>query len=93
MAATQLHVIVYDISDDKIRNKLHKCLCRYGTWTQFSLFECFLTAKQRAQLIADIQRLIEKDGHVRIYTLSADDVEKTITIGGKPPKEAEVFIL
>ena len=45
-AHTMLYVIAYDIPDDKRRTKVHKALCGFGDWTQFSLFECFLDAKE-----------------------------------------------
>jgi CRISPR-associated protein Cas2 len=40
---TTCYVIAYDIPDDKRRTKVHKILLGYGKWTQYSLFECFLT--------------------------------------------------
>jgi len=43
------YVIAYDIPDDRRRTKVHKILLGYGTWTQYSLFECFLTRKQLVQ--------------------------------------------
>ncbi len=92
-AETMLHLVTYDISDDRLRTRLHKTLERYGTWTQFSLFECFLSHKQAIQLLGEIKELTQDaDAHVRIYTLSRDDAKRTITIGGVPPKEEQVFI-
>ncbi|GIK65484.1 MAG: hypothetical protein BroJett018_32780 [Chloroflexota bacterium] len=95
MNDTMLHLIAYDIPQElpRIRNKLHKLLGRYGTWTQFSLFECFLTKKQSVKLIDEIKTLLKQEtGHVRIYVLSKDDVERTITLGGTPPHEPNTYI-
>src|SRR5436309_16012651 len=39
------YVIAYDIPDDKRRTKIHKVLLGFGKWTQYSLFECFLSGK------------------------------------------------
>ena len=39
------YVIAYDIPDDKRRTKIHKVLLGFGKWTQYSLFECFLSRK------------------------------------------------
>lgn len=90
---TMLHLVAYDIPNDKLRTKVHKLMERYGQWTQFSLFECFLSHKQSVKLIGEVQELIQdQQAHVRIYALSRDDVARTITIGGTPPHEAEVFI-
>ncbi|HEU5378541.1 MAG TPA: CRISPR-associated endonuclease Cas2, partial [Ktedonobacteraceae bacterium] len=38
-----LYVIAYDISDDRRRTNVHSILKGFGQWTEFSLFECFLT--------------------------------------------------
>ena len=43
---TTCYVIAYDISDNRRRTKVHKILVGFGKWTQYSLFECFLTRKQ-----------------------------------------------
>jgi len=92
-AETMFHIVAYDISNDRVRTRIHKLLERYGTWTQFSMFECFLSRKQSVKLVAEIKDLLqEHEAHVRIYTLSSDDVQRTITIGGEPPCEADVFI-
>jgi len=38
-----LYVIAYDIPSNRRRTKVHKVLCGFGQWTQYSLFECYLT--------------------------------------------------
>ncbi|MFM6860530.1 MAG: CRISPR-associated endonuclease Cas2 [Dolichospermum sp.] len=47
---TLFYLIIYDLPDNKAANKrrtrLHKMLSGYGKWTQYSVFECFLTAVQ-----------------------------------------------
>ena len=92
-AETMLHLVTYDIPGDRLRTKIHKTLERYGTWTQFSLFECFLSHQQSIQLLGEIRELTQNaEAHVRIYALSRDDAKRTVTIGGSPPKEEEVFI-
>ena len=59
---TTLYIVAYDIANDRRRGKIHKILCGYGAWTQFSLFECYLTPKQylllreRVDLIASEHR-------------------------------------
>src|SRR5436305_8452575 len=42
---TTCYVIAYDIADDRRRTKVHQILMGCGKWTQYSLFECFLAAK------------------------------------------------
>ena len=45
-----LYVVAYDISSDRRRTKVHKTLCGFGKWTQYSLFECHLTEKELVAL-------------------------------------------
>lgn len=40
MAEKTLYVIVYDISNNKRRTKLHTALKNYGSPVQYSVFEC-----------------------------------------------------
>lgn len=91
---TQLYVVVYDIPDDKRRTKVHKLLCGYGMWTQFSLFECWLTRRQLLELRAKLGRhlLAERD-NVRIYRLCAQCQRDVVAIGGGRPEDPVTVIL
>ncbi len=88
-----LYLVAYDISDDRRRTKLHKALCGFGTWTQFSLFECFLDDKQLIVLRHRIARLIRDDDNVRIYPLCAACQAKVETHGSARPAEERVYLL
>lgn len=97
-ALTLFYLIVYDLPDSKAankrRNRLHKLLSGYGTWTQYSVFECFLTAMQFAKLQVQIERLIRSDeDSVRIYVLDARSLRQTLTYGSDRPRREEVIIL
>ena len=52
-------VIAYDITSDKARDKVAKLLLNYGQRVNYSVFECAITAKQQALLVAKLQGLIE----------------------------------
>jgi CRISPR-associated protein Cas2 len=91
---TTCYVVAYDISDDRRRNKVHQILCGFGTWTQYSLFECFLSKKELVQLKAKLARHIqETQDSVRFYPLCAACLEKVETIGGEPPQEEVTLIV
>jgi CRISPR-associated protein Cas2 len=80
MASKQFVVVVYDISDDARRTKLHTALQGYGTPVQYSVFECWLTAAQLKQMQARVARLIRpRKDHVRYYFLCAACAEKVRT--------------
>ncbi|ERT07656.1 CRISPR-associated endoribonuclease Cas2 [Lyngbya aestuarii BL J] len=90
-------MIIYDLPDSKAANKrrtrLHRLLSGYGKWTQYSVFECFLTAKQFVMLQHKIERLVKKEDSVRIYVLDAGAVKKTIAYGSEKPRQDETIIL
>ena len=96
MASNQAtcYVIAYDIPDDRRRTKVHKILSGFGAWTQYSLFECFLSKKELVQLKAKLAKhLNETQDSVRFYPLCAACLDKVETVGGEPPKEDITFIV
>jgi CRISPR-associated protein Cas2 len=91
---TTCYVIAYDIPDDKRRTKIHKILLGFGEWTQYSLFECFLTRKELVLLRSRLaEHLMDKQDSVRFYPLCANCVERVETVGGPPPAEKVLFIV
>lgn len=94
----QFYLIIYDLPatkpGNKRRTRLYEMLSGYGKWTQFSVFECFLTAIQFAQLQSKLEVLIQpKEDSVRIYVLDAGAVRKTLTYGSEKPQQIDTIIL
>ncbi len=88
------YVIAYDIPDDRRRTKIHKILSGFGTWTQYSLFECFLSKKELVQLKAKLAKHLEEmQDSVRFYPLCVSCVEKVETVGSLPPNEDILYIV
>ena len=91
---TTFYVIAYDISSDKRRTKVHRILSGFGQWTQFSLFECYLTEKEYLRLRSLLDRhLEEKQDTVRFYPLCAACQKNVETVGSPLPSEPEMFLL
>lgn len=91
---TTCYVVAYDIPDDKRRTKVHQILLGFGTWTQYSLFECFLTRKQLVLLRSRLAPyLVATEDSVRFYPLCANCVARVETIGGQPPTERLFFVV
>lgn len=91
---TTCYIIAYDIPDDRRRTKIHKILSGFGTWTQYSLFECFLTKKELILLKSKLAKHIEDGGDsVRFYPLCAACLGKVETVGGPPPTEDTLYIV
>ncbi|MBC1220774.1 CRISPR-associated endonuclease Cas2 [Nostoc sp. UCD121] len=95
---TLFYLIIYDLPDNKAANKrrtrLHKMLSGYGKWTQYSVFECFLTAVQFATLQTKIEKLVKpEEDSVRLYILDAGAIKRTITYGSEIPRQEETIVL
>ncbi len=91
---TTCYVVAYDIPDNKRRTKVHEILLGFGTWTQYSLFECFLSKRELLILQSKLDEyLIEERDSVRFYPMCANCLERVETIGGPPPQESLVFVV
>ncbi|MGZ3647131.1 MAG: CRISPR-associated endonuclease Cas2 [Ktedonobacteraceae bacterium] len=91
---SSLYVVAYDISDDKRRNKIHKILKGFGQWTEFSLFECFLTRKELLQMRAKLDKYLDSNtDKVRVYLICDACMTKIETIGITEPKEATSYVI
>ena len=93
-----LYLVIYDLPNTKPGNKrrtrLHEMLCGYGKWTQYSVFECFLTKMQFVKLQQQIEDLIKpKTDSVRIYVLDANAIKKAIAYGSQLPQQENTIIL
>lgn len=95
---TLFYLIIYDLPDSKAANKrrtrLHKMLSGYGKWTQYSVFECFLTAMQFAKLQIQLETLVKpNEDSVRTYVLDAGSVKRTIAYGSEKPRQQQAIVL
>jgi CRISPR-associated protein Cas2 len=69
---SQFWVIVYDISDDRRRTRLHDALLDFGTPVQYSVFECWLTPETLKKMRARVRKILRpRKDHVRYYYLCA----------------------
>lgn len=84
MAHKDFLLVVYDISDDKRRTKLHNALLDFGTPVQYSVFECLLDEKERERMKRKVAKVIRpKKDHVRFYWLCAECLQKVETTAGR----------
>jgi CRISPR-associated protein Cas2 len=89
-----LYLVAYDISNDRRRTKVHKLLRGFGTWTQYSFFECFLSEKELVMLRRRLDQILkETEDNVRIYQVCQACQARVETIGSSPPKEDKVYLL
>jgi CRISPR-associated protein Cas2 len=90
-----LYVISYDIPNDRRRTRVHSVLTGFGTWVQYSVFECFLNRKQRILLEGRLlKEMHQREDTIRIYSLCGACLSKVKILGqGNLPHEDNVYLL
>jgi len=87
-------LVVYDISNDRRRTRLHNLLLDYGTPVQYSVFECLLEAERVPKMKAAVQKIIRpRKDNVRYYWLCARCVQKIEAPGGDVVSEPSQAII
>ena len=76
------YIIVYDISDQRERNRVSKVLAGYGQRVQESVFECRLSVGMRERLKKKLEKLEVETGFILVYRLY--DNAKRSAIGNVP---------
>lgn len=89
---TYFVVVVYDVSDDKKRYRIHKAMKGFGEWVQRSAFECHLKDNQIEAMKAKLKRYIDpKVDMLRIYKIS--HIPRVWTYGRVELTEDEKFAI
>lgn len=87
-------VVVYDVSDDRRRTRLHDRLLTFGVAVQYSVFECRLPDDRLPDLHRTIQRTIApRRDRVRIYRLCTDCVGRTTATTGPEAFTADAVVV
>jgi CRISPR-associated protein Cas2 len=94
MEDKSFYVIAYDISSDKRRKKVFDVLQGFGKWTQYSLFEVWVTKKQMLILQQRLARHLKpSEDSVRFYPLCVMCISRIETVGGEKPHDEKVFVV
>lgn len=82
-----LYVVTYDIGDSKRWRAVYSLMNGYGEWLQLSVFQCRLSRRRHAELIATLDDIIDSmNDHVVIVDLGlAENVEPKVVSLGKAP--------
>jgi CRISPR-associated protein Cas2 len=79
----QFVLVVYDISNDRRRTRLHNVLLDFGTPVQYSVFECLLDQAGLKRMKKAVMRVIRpRADRVRFYYLCAECVPRTEVTSG-----------
>ena len=85
-------LMIYDIVDNKRRNKMVKCLEAYGVRVQKSAFEALLNRRQYEKMLQESSILIDEAvDSLRVYVL--DDIIDVYSWGIGERKETDCVIL
>lgn len=84
-----LYVVTYDIANQKRWRSVFRLMHGYGEWLQLSVFQCRLSRKRQAELIATLDGLINHDqDHVLMLDIGpAGGVRPRVVSLGKAPFE------
>ncbi len=79
------YIVAYDISDPKRWRRIFKIMHGYGEWLQLSVFQCRLSRRQHAELIALLDGIIhhEEDHIILMDVGAADKIDPRVTSLGK----------
>ena len=80
-----LYIVAYDIADQKRWRAVFKLMRGYGEWLQLSVFQCRLSRRRHAELVATLDEIIHHDAdHVLIMDMGdADGVAPRMVSLGK----------
>ncbi|HIJ64560.1 MAG TPA: CRISPR-associated endonuclease Cas2 [Candidatus Hydrogenedentes bacterium] len=83
----RIYLVTYDIADDKRLRRVFKKMNGYGEHLQYSVFQCELSDKERVQMVAELNPLINhREDQMLIFTLGqAESYNAGATLAiGKP---------
>jgi CRISPR-associated protein Cas2 len=95
MGHKQFMLVVYDISHDKRRTKLHNRLKDFGTPVQYSVFECLLDEAELERMKRAVAKVIKpRLDRVRYYPLCNRCLKGVeVTSGPEVLQEARVIVV
>lgn len=85
MTEEHLYIVTYDIADPKRWKRVFSIMNGYGEWLQLSVFQCRLSRRRHAELLATLDGIILDDhDHVLMLDLGpAENVEPRVVSLGK----------
>ena len=92
-----IYVVAYDIRDQKRWRRIFRLMKGYGEWVQLSVFQCRLSRRRHAELVALLDGIIHhEEDHVVLVDLGlADLVKPHVTSLGKdfePVERAPIIV-
>lgn len=70
------YIVTYDIANNRRWRRVFKTMNGFGEWLQFSVFQCRLSRKRRAELEVQLRELV-KAGEDHILMIDIGPADKT----------------
>ena len=70
-----IYIVTYDVSDTKRWRSVFNLMKGYGEWLQLSVFQCRLSRRRHAELLATLDEII-LDQHDHVLMLDLGPAEK-----------------
>ena len=84
MTKRVLYIVAYDVANPSRLRKVHHVVKRFATGGQKSVFECFLTPRERCELLTEAQTLMEEDED-RLAILRVEERARPMLLGIATP--------
>jgi len=79
-----IYVVCYDVSDDRVRNRIAKILLRYGNRVQYSVFEVMLKSQSELNiLLYKLRKVADENTDIRLYKLCENCREVSCDLNGE----------
>jgi len=80
-----LYIVTYDIRDPKRWRRVFRLMNGYGEWLQLSVFQCRLSRRRQAELVALLDGMLKngEDHAVMLDLGPADEVKPRVVSLGK----------
>ncbi len=90
-----MYVLVYDVVNDRRRDRLHRTLKNFGTAVQRSVFELDLEHREVEEMMRQVEKLVEpEEDTVRLYRLCAACLSEVRIVGeGELGIDPEYYIV
>lgn len=79
-----LYIVTYDIGDPKRWRAIFRLMNGYGDWLQLSVFQCRMSRRRHADLLATLDQIIHHDqDHVLMLDLGPAEsvIPRVISLG------------
>ena len=80
----RLYIVAYDIGDQKRWRAVFNLMHGHGEWLQLSVFQCRLSRRRHAELVATLDQIIHhEEDHILLLDLGPADgvVPRVVSLG------------